>query len=54
LNYLVIVQGDFTQIITFLKRLEQGAYFCRINTAVASASGSNVTLNLNLDLLGIP
>lgn len=54
LNYTVNVQGDFLQIITFLKRLEQGAYFCRINSAVAASSGSSVTLNLNLDLLGVP
>ena len=54
LNYVVNVQGDFAQIITFLKRLEQGVYFCQINTAQAIGGGSVITLNLNLDLLGVP
>lgn len=54
LNYMVNVQGDFTQIITFLKRLEQGVYFCQINTAQATGGGLSITLNLNLDLLGVP
>jgi hypothetical protein len=53
LNYTVGVQGSFTQVITYLHRLEQGAYFCRINSASAIGSGSNVTLTLDLDLLGI-
>jgi hypothetical protein len=53
LNHIVNVQGSFTQIITFLRRLEQGVYFCRINSASASSNGDVVTLNLNLDLLGV-
>jgi len=52
LGYVVNVQGDFTKIITYLRRLEQGVYFCRINSASISGGGSTVTLNLNLDLLG--
>lgn len=54
LSYVVNVQGDFTQIVTFLKRLEQGVYFCQINSAQATGGGSSITLNLNLDLLGVP
>jgi hypothetical protein len=53
LNYSVSVQGSFHQIITYLRCLEQGAYFCRINSASVLSSGSSVTLNLDLDLLGI-
>ena len=53
LNYSVGVQGSFHQIITYLRCLEQGAYFCRINSASVLSSGSSVTLNLDLDLLGI-
>ncbi len=53
LNYRVSVQGSFNQIITYLRCLEQGAYFCRINSASVLSSGSSVTLNLDLDLLGI-
>jgi hypothetical protein len=54
LNHIVNVQGSFTQIITFLRRLEQGVYFCRINSASAASNGDIVTLSLNLDLLGVP
>ena len=53
LNYSVSVKGSFQQIITYLRCLEQGAYFCRINSASILGSGSSVTLNLDLDLLGI-
>ena len=53
LNYRVSVQGSFFQIITYLRSLEQGAFFCRINSATVLSSGSNVTLNMDLDLLGI-
>lgn len=54
LNYAVSVKGDFEQLITFLRRLEQGVYFCRINTVSASPSGSGMALTLNLDLLATP
>ncbi len=54
LNYTVSVQGSFVQVITFLRRLEQGAYFCRVNSAAAASSDSGITLNLNIDLLAIP
>jgi hypothetical protein len=53
LNYTVSVQGSFQQIITYLRCLEQGAYFSRINSASVLNSGSSITLNLDLDLLGI-
>lgn len=53
LNFSVSVQGSFHQIITYLRCLEQGAYFCRINSASILSSGSIVTLSLDLDLLGI-
>jgi hypothetical protein len=54
LNYIVSIQGDFVQAITYLRHLERGAYFCRINSASASKNGAVITLNLNLDLLGTP
>jgi hypothetical protein len=53
INYTVGVQGNFNQIIFYLRRLEQGVYFCRINTASISGNESGVTLNLNLDMLGV-
>lgn len=54
LPYIINVQGEFAQIISYLRSLEQGAYFCRINSASASGNGSTITINLNLDLLGVP
>jgi hypothetical protein len=53
INYTVNIDGSFAQIITFLKHLEQGAYFCRITSASASGGDTTVSLNLNLDLLGV-
>jgi hypothetical protein len=53
LNYSVSVRGTFAQVIAYLRCLEQGAYFCRINSASLLGSGSSVTLNLDLDLLAI-
>jgi hypothetical protein len=54
INYIMSVQGDFAQLIGFIKRLEQGGYFARINSVMVVGSGSSITLNLNLDLLGVP
>lgn len=54
LSYIVNVQGTFSQVITFLRQLEQGAYFCRITSASSSANDTIVTLNLTLDILGVP
>lgn len=54
LNYIVNVQGDYSQVMTFLRHLERGAYFCRINSAVMGSGGGFVTLNLNIDFLGAP
>lgn len=54
LSYIVSLQGTFSQVIAFLRQLEQGAYFCRVTSASASASDTIVTLNLTLDILGVP
>lgn len=53
-GYTVNVQGEFLQIIKFLRHLEQGAYFCRVNSALLAGSDEVYTLNLNIDLLGTP
>ena len=53
-NYAITVTGDFLNIITFLRNLEQGAHFYRLNGLVASGKDSSATLNLNVDLLGQP
>jgi hypothetical protein len=54
LNYIITIQGSFEQILTYLKHIEHGVYFARINTASAAGSGSSLTVNLNVDLLGSP
>jgi hypothetical protein len=54
LSYIVSFEGTFTQVITYLKHLEQGAYFCRITGASLSGGADKVTINLNLDVLGLP
>ena len=56
LNYIVTIQGSFDQILTYLKHIEQGVYFARINTASISGADadSGITVNLNIDLLGSP
>lgn len=53
-NYTISVVGDFPKLINFLRNLEQGAHFYRLNGMTASGTGSTVTLNLNVDLLGQP
>jgi hypothetical protein len=54
LNYILSVQGDFGQVVAFLRKLEQGVYFCRITSASLSGSGSSVKISMKLDLLGVP
>jgi hypothetical protein len=64
--FTVNVQGDYVQILSFLRRLESGSAFCRVAGATfdttnsvatpnSSASGESVVnLSLNLELLGQP
>lgn len=54
INYTVSVSGDFPAMINFLRSLERGGHFCRLNGMVASLTASSVTINLNVDLLGQP
>jgi Tfp pilus assembly protein PilO len=53
ISYTVNIEGSYAQVITFLKHLEQGAYFCRITSGSASGTGDSASANINLDLLGI-
>lgn len=52
------VQGDYKQLVTFLRRLENGTHYCRVLTASCTTAGaerSNVmTLALSVELLGQP
>lgn len=51
------VQGSLPQLLNFLRRLENGTHFCRVNTVSLTGSADRnapLTLNLSLDLLGLP
>lgn len=61
--YTVTVQGTFKQVIAFLQRLEAGPHFCHFSvvtfskaggaTADAGGAAADMTLTLNLELLGL-
>lgn len=60
--FVVSVQGDFAQVMSFVRRLEHGRHFCRflgVNVA-PSGGGPNaadtglLTVSTNLELLGLP
>jgi hypothetical protein len=53
IGFTVSLQGDFAQVITFLRGLEDGTHYCRVVTAscVGGRKGP-VTLTLSLELLG--
>lgn len=59
--YSVTVEGNYFQLVTFLRRLENGVHFCRVMNSTLSRAGNSellqnqqLTLNLNLELLGQP
>lgn len=57
--FSVSVQGEMNQLLHFLRLLESGAHYCRIQSATflpagASAKKGLLTLTLNLELLGLP
>ncbi|MDO8539905.1 MAG: hypothetical protein Q7S40_05640 [Opitutaceae bacterium] len=56
--FTVSVQGEIPQLMHFLRLLESGAHYCRVQTATCmAASGTSkrmLTLTLNLELLGLP
>lgn len=54
LNYIVNLQGDLKQMLTYVRHMERGAYFSRINAVSVTKNDSAISLNLNVDLLGAP
>jgi hypothetical protein len=55
--YALSVQGDLAQLLSFIRRLENGTHFCRILTiSLGSAADRNAPLNVSitLELLGLP
>jgi hypothetical protein len=51
--FAVSVQGEYAKVMNFLRRLENGPHFCRINSATLNGA-AEVTLTLSLELLGLP
>ena len=61
--FSVSVQGDYPAVLEFLRRVENGAHFSRVQSCTLGATGiagvdsgqaRSVTLALNLELLGLP
>jgi hypothetical protein len=55
--YSVAVQGDYTQLLEFLRRLEHGAHYCRIVVSAISGTSNErgpLRLSLTVELLGQP
>jgi Tfp pilus assembly protein PilO len=51
------VQGDYRQLLTFLRRLESGSRYCRVLTTsctTPSDRGPVLVMSVNLELLGFP
>lgn len=57
-SFSVAVQGDYPAVLDFIRRLEAGVHYCRINSSSISGSGPDrtgpVKLSLELELLGNP
>lgn len=55
--YQLSVQGDLTQLLSFLRRLENGTHFCRVLNITLTGGGDRsapLALMVNLELLGLP
>ena len=56
-GFSVVLTGDFTQTLNFLRRLESGAHYCRVLSASCSVPQDRslpLNVNLSLELLGVP
>jgi len=53
--YSVTVQGSFSQVLNFMGRVQRGVHFARfINANMTKAGETQVSLSLNLEILGTP
>jgi len=58
ISFSVTVEGEYTALLDFLRRLENGSHYCRVLTATMSLSGNEVDrtgplrLIITLELLG--
>lgn len=54
-SFTVALEGDFPQVLRFLRGLESGTHYCRITQASCSGGrGTLLNLTLTLQLLGRP
>jgi hypothetical protein len=57
-SFSVAADGTLPQLIDFLRKIENGVHYSRVNTAACSVTvskrNSTLTLSLSLDLLGVP
>ena len=58
MGYTVSADGSYVQLLNFLRRIESGPRYARINTASLSGSLADrktpLTLTLGVELLGLP
>ena len=55
ISFSVTATGDFAQAMAFLRGLEDGTHYCRLQSAaIIGGRKGPVTLNLTLELLGRP
>jgi Tfp pilus assembly protein PilO len=54
--YSINVEGSYAQLLDFVRRVENGEHFSRVQDLSLSSGGgaSNLSLSLNLELLGVP
>ncbi|HZZ20743.1 MAG TPA: hypothetical protein VFE25_15315 [Opitutaceae bacterium] len=56
-NFNLGAQGDYTQVLDLLRKLEDGEHFCRVNTLtmkpVSVIRGGPVTISVTFDLLAL-
>ena len=54
ISFSLTISGDHKQLITFLKRLDQGPTLCRVSSAALSATNAGPqTMSLGVELLGL-
>lgn len=57
-GYSLTLQGDYAALVDFLRRLENGAHYCRVMSASLSNNAQDRTggmkMNLGIELLGTP
>jgi Tfp pilus assembly protein PilO len=54
-GYSVNVEGTYAQLLDFVRRVENGEHFSRVQAlSISPSGGGNASLSLRLELLGLP